>query len=115
MRQCLSVISAGTNRGTIHRKNFEYALNTNILIDFVKQLSRDYGRKTQLILDNLRVHRSKPLREWMAQHEREIEVLYLPSHSPKPDPDAMLNAEPKPSATKLASVGTKLQLVKAAA
>jgi transposase len=109
-RHGLSVISTVTNKGTMRWKIFEGALNSDILIDFMKRLVRDTGRKVYLILDNLRVHHSKPVRAWLAEHKHEIEVFYLPSYSPELNPD---NADLKQAVTKLAPARTKLQLVKA--
>ncbi len=39
-------------------KAFDRALNCDILIDFLRRLVMDAGRKIYLILDNLRVHHS---------------------------------------------------------
>ena len=113
-RHGLSIISTVTNRGTMRWKIFDGALNADILIDFMRRLIRDAGRKVYLILDNLRVHHSKPVKAWLAEHEREIEVFYLPSYSPELNPDEMANADLKQAVTKLAPARTKLQLVKAA-
>ena len=113
-RHGLSVISTVTNKGTMRWKIFDGALNSDILIDFMKRLVRDAGRKVYLILDNLRVHHSKPVKAWLAEHKHEIEVFYLPSYSPELNPDEMANADLKQAVTKLAPARTKLQLVKAA-
>jgi len=112
-RHGLSVISTVTNKGTMRWKIFDGALNSDILIDFMKRLVRDAGRKVYLILDNLRVHHSKPVKAWLAEHKHEIEVFYLPSYSPELNPDEMANADLKQAVTKLAPARTKLQLVKA--
>ena len=112
-RHGLSVISTVTNKGTMRWKIFEGALNSDILIDFMKRLVRDTGRKVYLILDNLRVHHSKPVKAWLAEHKHEIEVFYLPSYSPELNPDEMANADLKQAVTKLAPARTKLQLLKA--
>jgi transposase len=112
-RHGLSVISTVTNKGQMRWKIFDGALNSDILIDFMKRLIRDAGRKVYLILDNLRVHHSKPVKAWLAQHKHEIEVFYLPSYSPELNPDEMANADLKQAVTKLAPARTKLQLVKA--
>ena len=76
-RHGLSVISTVTNRGTMRWKIFDGALNASILIDFMKRLAKDADRKVYLILDNLRVHHSKPVKEWLAKHQDDIEVFYL--------------------------------------
>lgn len=112
-RHGLSVISTVTNKGSMRWKIFDGALNSDILIDFMKRLVRDAGRKVYLILDNLRVHHSKPVKAWLAEHKHEIEVFYLPSYSPELNPDEMANADLKQAVTKLAPARTKLQLVKA--
>ena len=114
-RHGLSIISTVTNKGTMRWKIFDGALNADILIDFMKRLIRDAGRKVYLILDNLRVHHSKLVKAWLAEHKHEIEVFYLPSYSPELNPDEMANADLKQAVTKLAPARTKLQLVKAAA
>lgn len=114
-RHGLSVISSVTNKGTMRWKIFEGALNAAIFIDFLKRLVRDAGRKVYLIVDNLRVHHSKVVKAWLAEHKHEIEVFYLPSYSPELNPDEMANADLKQAVTKLAPARTKLQLVKATA
>jgi len=68
-----------------------------------------------LILDNLWVHHSKPVKAWLAEHKHEIEEFYLPSYSPELNPNEMANADLKQAVTKLAPARTKVQLVKATA
>jgi transposase len=114
-RHGLSVISSVTNKGTMRWKIFEGALNAAIFIDFMKRLVADARRKVYLIVDNLRVHHSKVVKAWLAEHKHEIEVFYLPSYSPELNPDEMANADLKQAVTKLAPARTKLQLVKATA
>lgn len=114
-REGLSVISTVTNKGAMRWKIFDGALNADILIDFTKRLVRDAKRKVYLILDNLRVHHSKPVKKWLAEHRDEIEVFYLPSYSPELNPNEMANADLKQAVTKGAPARTKLHLVKATA
>jgi transposase len=80
------VISTVTNKGTMRWKIFDGALNADILIDFLKRLVRDVGRRVYLILDNLRVHHSKPVKAWLAEHKHEIEVFYPSSTLPATAP-----------------------------
>ena len=112
-RHGLSVISTVTNRGQMRWKIFEGALDSAILIDFLKRLIKDSPRKIFLILDNLRVHHSKPVKAWLADHSNRIEVFYLPSYSPELNPDELANADLKQAVTKKVPARTKLQLVKA--
>ncbi len=48
-----------------------------------------------MILDNLRVHHSKIVKEWLVAHRDEIEVFHLPSYSPELNPDELLNCDLK--------------------
>lgn len=114
-RHGLSVISTVTNKGEMRWKIFDGALNASIMVDFMRRLIKGARRKIYLILDNLRVHHSKPVKAWLAEHKDEIEVFYLPSYSPELNPDEMANADLKQAVTKMAPARTKLQLVKATA
>ena len=113
-RHGLSIISTVTNRGTMRWRIFDGALNADILIDFMKRLIRDAGRKVYLILDNLRVHHSKPVKAWLAAHKDQIEVFYLPSYSPELNPDERLNADLKQAIGSKVPVRTKAKLRAAA-
>jgi len=114
-RHGLSIISTVTNKGQMRWRIFDGALNTTILIDFLRRLIKGQSRKVFLILDNLRVHHAKPVKAWLAEHKDEIEIFYLPSYSPELNPDEMANADIKQAVTKLAPARTKKQLVDAAA
>lgn len=113
-REGLSIMSAVSNKGQMRWKIFDGALNADILIDFLRRLIKGAEKKVFLILDNLRVHHSKPVKEWLAMHADAIQVFYLPSYSPQLNPDELANADIKQAVTKLAPARTKAQLVKAA-
>lgn len=104
-REGLSIISTVTNKGQMRWKMIEGAPNADILIDFLGRLIKGASKKIFLILGNLRVHHSKPVRAWPAQHHGQIEMFYLPSYSPKLNPDEMANADIKQAVTKSAPVG----------
>lgn len=88
-RHGLSVISTVTKKGQMRWKIIDGALNSDILIDFLRRLIKCAGRKIYLILDNMRVQRSRPVKAWLAEHKAQIEVFYLPSYSPELNPDEM--------------------------
>lgn len=67
-RHGLSVISTVTNKGQMRWKIFDGALNADPLIGFMRRLVKDAGRKVFLILDNVRVHHSKPVKAWLAEN-----------------------------------------------
>lgn len=112
-RESLSLISSVTNQGKVRWMVFAGALNAKILIRFLKRLIRDAQRKVFLIVDNLRVHHAKVVREWLATHVEQLEVFYLPSYSPELNPDECLNADLKQAITSQAPARSKGQLKKA--
>ncbi|KAF1010483.1 MAG: transposase [Burkholderia sp.] len=92
-RESLSVMSSVTNRGQVHWKVFEGAMNADILLDFLKRLIKDMrSKKAFLILDNLEVHHAKPVMAWLDEHGDKSEVFYLPSYRRELNPDEILNA-----------------------
>ena len=94
-REHISLISTITNQGKVRFMVYENAMNADMLIKFLKRLIKDTDRKVFLILDNLRVHHSKVVREWLESHQDEIELFFLPSYSPELNPDEYLNCDLK--------------------
>jgi len=94
-RDSINMISAVTNQGKVRFRLFEGTMNSDLLIDFLKRLIKDVDRKVYLVLDNLRVHHSKPVKRWLEDHDEHIEVFYLPSYSPELNPDEYLNCDLK--------------------
>jgi transposase len=80
----------------------------------MERLVRNRGQKIFLVLDNLRVHHSKPVQEWLAKHANQIEVFYLPSYSPELNPDELFNSDLKQRVTKAAPARTKIALTRTA-
>lgn len=115
-RQKLSMIATVTNQGKTRWMIIDDAFNSDRLIEFLGALIKDAGRKVFLILDNLRVHHSKPVKAWVAERAEHIELFYLPSYSPELNPEERLNSElkhaigskvPARTKTKLKSVATE--------
>ena len=86
-----SVMSAVTNKGSARWMVYQGALNAALLLKFLARLVRAAtGRKVYLILDNLRVHHSAPVKDWLAAHTGQIAVYHLPSYSPELNPEERL-------------------------
>ncbi len=94
-REHISLISAITNQGKVRFMVYQNALNADTLIKFLKRLIKVTDRKVFLVLDNLRVHHGKVVKEWLAIHNEEIELFFLPSYSPELNPDEYLNCDLK--------------------
>jgi transposase len=91
----LSMVSAITNKGKISWMIVEGTINSDRFIEFLERLIKDASRKVFLILDNLRVHHSVKVKEWLEGHEGEISLYFLPPYSPDLNPDEHVNADLK--------------------
>jgi transposase len=113
-RESLGIISTVTNQGKVRWKIFEGAMHADLLIDFFERLVKDSERKVFLILDNLKVHHSRKVKQWLTERRDQIEVFYLPSYSPELNPDECLNADLKEGVTKRTPARSKAHLKHAA-
>lgn len=109
-RERVSMISTVTNQGKVRFMLYEQAMNAKTLIRFMGRLIKDTDRKVFLVLDNLRSHHSKPVREWLEERKERIEVFFLPSYSPELNPDEYLNRDLKLNVHKGTPARTKAQL-----
>lgn len=94
-REHISLISTVTNQGKVRFMVYENAMNAATLIKFLKRLIKDAHKKVFLILDNLRVHHSQAVKNWLEKHTDEIELFFLPPYSPELNPDEYLNCDLK--------------------
>ncbi|MDR4497272.1 MAG: transposase [Candidatus Scalindua sp.] len=85
-------------------------MNSETLIEFLKRVIRDSTRKIFLILDNLKVHHSYVVRDWLNKHKEQLEVFFLPSYSPELNPDEYLNCDLKVGVHSQMPAKTKDQL-----
>ncbi len=94
-RFSVNMISAITNQGKMCFLIYSENMNANKLIEFMEQLIKFASRKVYLILDNLRVHHSKIVKEWQEMNQDKIRLYFLPSYSPERNPDEYLNCDLK--------------------
>lgn len=90
-----NMISTVTNQGKVEFMIYSGTMNSDMFIKFLKQLTKNKKRKIYLILDNLKVHHSKPVKKWIQEHIDKIELFFLPSYSPEKNPDEYLNCDLK--------------------
>lgn len=98
-RQRFSMISSVNNQGKCYWMIIDGVFNADKLIEFMESLTKDAPRKIFLVMDNLKVHHCKPVKEWLEKNKERIEVFYLPSYSPELNPDERLNADLKHAIT----------------
>jgi len=106
----VNLISTVTNQGKVRFMVYKERMNSKILIKFMRRLIKNSEKKIVLILDNLKVHHSYVVRDWLEEHENEIEVFFLPSYSPELNPDEYLNCDLKSGVHSRTPARTKTQL-----
>lgn len=112
--QNISMVSAITNKGKVQWMFVEGSVNGERFTEFLERLVMDTDRKIFLVLDNLRVHHSEPVTNWVTTNKEKIELFFLPAYSPDLNPDEHLNADVKQGVGSKAPVRTKENLKKAA-
>lgn len=111
-RERLNMLSTVTNRGKLRFTLFTKAMNAEILIAFLTRLIKQSDKKIFLILDNLPVHHSDTVKQFIKANNADIEMFFLPSYSPELNPDEYLNSEFKKAVRKLPDTRKKGQLEK---
>ena len=109
-RENLGLISTITNQGQMRFMLYREAMNASIMKKFLARLVKDVDRKVFLIVDNLKVHHSKLVQEWLEEHKHLIEVFYLPAYCPELNPDEYLNNDLKTNVYSAEPARTRDQL-----
>ena len=73
----VNLISTVTNQGKVRFMVYKDRMNSNTLIKFMERLIKTSDKKIYLILDNLKVHHSYAVRDWLKEHEEKIEIFFL--------------------------------------
>ena len=90
-----NMISSITNQGKVRWMIYRETLTSEVFIRFMERLIKDSKKKVFLIVDNLRVHHSAPVAEWVEANKERIALFHLPSYSPERNPDEYLNGDLK--------------------
>ena len=94
-RERVNMISSITNQGKVRFMIYDEKFTARVFIRFLQQLLKGAEKKLYLILDNLRVHHAKVVKEWLKDKHEKIELFFLPSYSPEMNPDEYLNCDLK--------------------
>jgi transposase len=94
-RFSLNMISTVTNKGKVQFMIYSENMNSDKFIEFLNQLIKNNEQKIYLILDNLRVHHSYIVKDWIVENKDKIELFFLPAYSPEKNPDEYLNCDLK--------------------
>jgi transposase len=88
-------ISAISNEGTVRFMTYQGSLNATVFLVFLTKLVAEATRKILLIADRLQAHKTPAVQAWIAAHQEQIEVFYLPAYSPELNPVEYLNNDMK--------------------
>mgnify|MGYP000010510613 CR=1 FL=1 len=108
----INMISAITNTGKTMFSLYDESINVDRFIDFLQKVIHSSDKKVYMIVDNLRVHHAKLVKQWVDEHKDKIVIFYLPPYSPEFNPDEYLNQDYKRNANKNNIPFTKTQLRK---
>jgi len=79
-RVSTNMVSTINNNGHFRFMVYEENMNIEIFLKFLRQLIKNQDKKIFLILDNLRVHHAKKVKEWQQKHKDKIEFYFLPAY-----------------------------------
>lgn len=94
-RFSVNMVSTVTNQGKVQFMVYSDNMDSQRFIRFLEQLVKGSKKKVFLVLDNLRVHHSKLVKEWADDNKDDIELFFLPAYSPEKNPDEYLNCDLK--------------------
>jgi transposase len=88
-------ISAISNEGSVQFMTYSGMLTATVFLLFLQRLVAGARRKILLIADRLQAHKTPEVEAWLADHQAQIEVFYLPAYSPELNPVEYLNNDMK--------------------
>ncbi len=86
-RFSVNMISAVSAKGKLRFMTFSGKMNADKFIEFLERLIYKASRPTFLILDGHPVHKSKKVKEFVAQTAGNLRLFILPPYSPHLNPD----------------------------
>ena len=93
-----NVMATISNQGHLYFMVFKQMFNSVIFLEFLARLIRQNDHKIFLIVDRHPVHRAKSVKQWIADHDGQISLFFLPSYSPELNPVEYLNQDVKSNA-----------------
>lgn len=83
----LNILSMVSARGELRYHVTEGPINSDVYIDFLKQILQGRKRALFIVVDGASFHRSKKVRVFVAQHRHRLRLKFLPAYSPERNPD----------------------------
>lgn len=87
-RKSVAMLSAVNAQGKIHfMLQHGGSVGSKIFIEFCGRLLADDGGKAFLVVDNVKYHDSKAVREYVTKTEGRLRIFFLPPYAPDTNPD----------------------------
>jgi len=87
-RKSVQMLSAISAQGKIHfMLQNGGSVDSKVFIEFCRKLLHDDGGKVFLIVDNVKYHDSKAVRQFAAETEGRLRIFFLPPYAPDTNPD----------------------------
>jgi transposase len=86
-RKGYNLLSVLTAQGRLDDDFTDKTLNSEVYIDFLRQLIQDRRKPLILLVDRATFHQSQPVREFVRAHRTQLRVFFLPKKAPELNPD----------------------------
>lgn len=86
-RHSVNMLSAVSARGELRFMLVKGRVNGVVFAEFLRRLMHNASRPVFLILDGHSIHRSRPVRDFLASQEGKLRLFFLPPYSPELNPD----------------------------
>jgi len=106
----INMVSGINNMGHVRFMMYQGTMTADVFIDFLGRMLPGEGKKVYLIVDNMRVHHSKKVKDWLKKHVSQMRMAYLPPYSPELNPDEYLNNHLKQELRKKVHARTQYEL-----
>jgi len=108
-RHSINMLSAVSARGELRFLLVRGRVNGVVFAEFLRRLMHNASHPVFLILDGHSIHRSRPVRDFIASQEGRLRLFFLPPYSPELNPDELAWAHVKTKIAK-ATTQTKTEL-----
>ena len=110
-RQSISAASAVSSNGAFWFATYQGALTGERFVELLRQMMRGRRKPLHLVLDGLAAHKTKVVKEYVAQLNGKLTLHYLPGYAPELNPDELVwsHAKRTGNARRPLQKGEKLQ------
>jgi len=86
-RHSVNMLSAVSARGELRFMLVKGRVNGGVFAEFLRRLMHNASQSVFLILDGHSIHRSRPVRDFVASQDGRLRLFFLPPYSPELNPD----------------------------